>query len=129
MSKEEKDNDKAKKFSSSIPADAGNVSKETVKYRSDSGLTQEQYLQARYLRLQEKLAFDEIACELGVTEEQIKIALRGIRTKSKNPKRGTLNADLYSREIILRKSKELGEPVYKILQRLLTDAKWVRVVD
>lgn len=121
----QKDNDKAKKFSSSIPADAGKVNKITEKYRSHSSLTYEQYLQARRFRLPPfEFEFDQIAAIFNVSVEDVKIALRGIRTKNKNPKRGTLNSDPRSRDIILEKSHALNEPVYKILQRLIKQAKW-----
>lgn len=126
----QKDNDKAKKFSSSIPADAGAINSTTVKYRPDCSLTNEQRLYARELRLPpNEYSFEQIAHELNVPVEQIEIALNNMRTSNEDPKRGTLNVDLYSWEVMQRKSKELGMPIFKIQQLLLQEASWVRSVD
>lgn len=127
---DKKNNGKAKKFSSSIPADAGAINPTTVKYRPGCSLTNEQRSYARELRLPpNEYSFEQIAHELNVPIEQIEIALNNMRTSNENPKRGTLNVDLYSWEIMRRKSEELGISMFKVQQLLLQEAGWVRGFD
>lgn len=113
------------RFSLSIPSHAGKVNKITEKYRSHTSLSHDQYIHARRLRLPPFcLEFEKISQKLNVPLDQIKIALRGIRTRNKDPKRGMLNCDRRSREIILATAKKFNEPVYKVIQRLLIESAW-----
>lgn len=60
--------------------------------------------------MNEHLTFEDIAKKTGLPENQIEIALRGIRTKNANPKRATLNIDPYSKLLITQKSKAWNMP-------------------
>ena len=100
-----------------VSADAGDTHPHTIELRAPVTLTPEQKQQARAWR-EVGLEFWEIAVEMGLSEQEVQLALATLRCKRADPPRISLNVSPAAAEFF--KHRQLpGEPMWKTVNRIL----------
>lgn len=95
-------------------------SDETLSLRPYCSLTPEQVQAARKKR-REGFTAREIADEFGVSLEDTKLALAGLRTQAKIHRRHTVNVGVTAYHALLREKAGPGEPLWQTMDRVLTE--------
>ncbi len=101
------------------------ASKKTKALRPETAMTPDEISTARRMR-REGASPKTIASDLGVSLEDTKLALAGLRTQNPNRNRETLNVGNSAYRAILKEKSGTGEPLWQTMDRLMTELHELR---
>jgi transcriptional regulator len=97
---------------------AGDTNPITIALRPAIPLTEDQIVRVRRLRRADPSLTDaDIAALIGGTEEAVRLALTGLRTRVKKPSRATLNVSVEAAEYA-KTQQRAGEALWRTIDRI-----------